>query len=417
MRTAQEKGMHLRRALILVGIVGMLAVLLGMVAVGSAQVMPGTQLSAVEAGPTPTEIPTTWKPPVVNKIATASELRPGDAVQFTIAVKSPNNPPNQKDWYNVVTKDAIDPALRIDSVQVIAEGVHDAVVIGNTVVVTDARMEPGEQYNVYIRCTLVDASEPGPSIVNVATVDLEEEPGKPSPFGTQYAEAVTLTVLHVVDLPLIVRNFPPLLAAPSLNAISNPDGEGSYTVSWSGVSLATEYILQEAKRSDFSDAVQVYRGANTTRAISGRGPTRYYYRVRAGSSTGVSNWSNTRSVDVVWELEPNDDALTQANGPIVSGVTYYGTFPNRATDWKDYFYFDLPVQGPVELWLTNIPAGQDFDLLLYDADLNEVARSDQTGAPSEHILKVVAAGRYYVQAYHWDGNGSTQAYHLKVDYQ
>jgi hypothetical protein len=270
---------------------------------------------------------------------------------------------------------------------------------------------------VYIRCTLVDASEPGPSIVNEVAVDSDEEPGIPSPFGTQYADPVTLVVLYTVDLPLIVRNFPPDLGTPELDAINNPDGDGAYTVRWSAVAGATEYVLQEAKRSDFSDAAQVYRGGNTARTISGRGPTRYYYRVRAQSSAAVSNWSNTEQVDVVWELEPNDDALTQANGPIVSGVTYYGTFPNRQTDWKDYYYFDLPIQGLVELWLTDIPAGQDFDLVLRDAALAEIARSDQIGTPSEHIQKSVEAGRYYVQVVHWAGAGSTQAYRLKAEYE
>jgi hypothetical protein len=416
MRTAQENGMHLRRALVAVGIVGMLAVLLGTVAVGSAQTVPGVRSPAQEAEPTPTDIPDTWEPPVVNKHATATKLRPGDAVQFTITVKNPNPPQNQKRWHNVEARDAVDPALRIDSVRVIPD-THDVVVIGNTVVVTAATLDAAELYTVYIRCTLVDASEPGPSIVNVVTVDFEEEPGQPNPFGTQYADPVTLTVLYTVDLPLIVRNFPPGVEAPTLNAISNPDGDGTYTLRWSAVSVATEYILQEAKRSDFSDAVQVYRGPNTSRTISGRGPTRYYYRVRAGNSAGFSSWSNTRSVDVVWELEPNDDALTQANGPLVSGVTYYGIFPNRQTDWKDYFYFDRSIQGPVQLSLTNIPAGQNFDLVLRDTDLNEVARSDNAGTQNEHILKVVAAGRYYVQVYHSDGNGSTQPYHLKVEYE
>jgi hypothetical protein len=120
-----------------------------------------------------------------------------------------------------------------------------------------------------------------------------------------------------------------------------------------------------------------------------------------------------------WEQEPNDDALTQANGPIVSGQTYYGTL-SSASDVKDYFYFDLSTPHTVEIWLTNIPAGHDYHLCLRDANLvPEIKCSANSGNADEHILVsgLTAGERYYVQVYNASRTGSSQPYHLRTVYQ
>jgi hypothetical protein len=112
-----------------------------------------------------------------------------------------------------------------------------------------------------------------------------------------------------------------------------------------------------------------------------------------------------------WEVEPNDTP------PLLSGVTYCGTFPDDA-DATDWFYFGLPTAHTVELWLTNIPAGQDYDVVLRDASLEFVGFSGQLGNANEHILTdILLPGRYYVLLYHTSPGGSTQPYHLKVVYQ
>jgi uncharacterized repeat protein (TIGR02543 family) len=184
---------------------------------------------------------------------------------------------------------------------------------------------------------------------------------------------------HQVCLPFVLRHWPPIPATPTLHAISNPDGDGSYTVAWNAADRATSYALQEATKAtaptagDFSE---IYTGPSTSRTISGRGAARYHYRVKARNNWGDSAWSNVASVDVLWEAEPNDHALPEANGPIVSGLTYYGTFPSGA-DEKDYYTFDLLTAHTVEIWLTHIPAGHDYDLALYDDQMNRLAWSHE----------------------------------------
>jgi uncharacterized repeat protein (TIGR01451 family) len=221
----------------------------------------------------------------------------------------------------------------------------------------------------------------------------------------------------LIYLPLTVRLWPPIPTTPVLNVIDNPNGYGDYTVSWSDAERATSYILQESLNSSFGDAIQVYSGTNISIALSDRGPMRYYYRVQARNAYGDSAWSNVRSVDVLWEKEPNDDVLTEANGPLISGPTYYGRFLN-GEDRQDYFFIDLQSAQSVELWLSNIAAGQDYDLTLRDTALQPpVAHSGELGNANEHIRTgTLPAGLYYIQVYNRSGNGSTQPYHLQVSY-
>lgn len=234
----------------------------------------------------------------------------------------------------------------------------------------------------------------------------------------------TVTDTHVITiaalspkiyLPQVARNRPP---SPHLYGVDNMDGDDNYSVTWSAVYRATFYVLEEAIDGAFADAIEVYTGSDTSYTINDRGAARYYYRVKACTGQMCSGWSNVEQVDVLCEAEPNDDALTQANGPIVSGLTYYGSFPHGA-DVKDYFFFDLSSSHSVEIWLTNIPSTRDYDLALRDANLvPPIAYSVNPGNADEHILTdVLPAGRYYVQVYNYSGPESTQPYHLRVVYE
>jgi hypothetical protein len=125
----------------------------------------------------------------------------------------------------------------------------------------------------------------------------------------------------------------------------------------------------------------------------------------------------TQAVDVLWEAEPNDDARTEANGPLVSGLTYFGRFP-AGSDTQDYYYFDLPAAHALELWLANIAAGHDYDVYLRDANLALRAKSDSGGNADEYLRTgTLAVGRYYIQVYNRSQDGSEQAYHLRVLYE
>ena len=112
--------------------------------------------------------------------------------------------------------------------------------------------------------------------------------------------------------------------------------------------------------------------------------------------------------------EPNDEARTQANGPIVPNLVYLGTFPNE-DDEDDYYSFDLSTARRVNLWLTNIPSGHNYDLILRDADLTVKGYSGNLSNSDEYIRtdNRLPAGRYYIQVFHRSSGGSTQPYYVK----
>jgi hypothetical protein len=112
-------------------------------------------------------------------------------------------------------------------------------------------------------------------------------------------------------------------AAPSLNAINNPDGLADYIVSWSAVDGATSYQLQEADNDGFTSATVRYDDDGTQFQVSGQPTGMWYYQVRASSSGGYSAWSNTQSVAV----RPAAPVLAEIDNPLGDG-TYL-------VDWSD----------------------------------------------------------------------------------
>jgi len=219
--------------------------------------------------------------------------------------------------------------------------------------------------------------------------------------------------LHTVYLPLILRNWPP---PPTLNPITPPNANTSYTVSWDTDYIAATYTLQEATNNTFSDAKTIYPNTATSYTITSRCIKQYYYRVMAYSNLGRSDWSNTESVQVRWECEPNN-TLSSATGPIISDVsdlTYYGTFPGQG-DMSDYFYFELDASRSIELWLTNIQNEHDYDLYLRRANGSVIEKSKKAGNANEHILPTnLSRGLYYIQVHNYGESGNTEPYHLQV---
>jgi hypothetical protein len=220
----------------------------------------------------------------------------------------------------------------------------------------------------------------------------------------------------LVYLPSIERNWPPFPGVPTLYAIDNPDGLGTYTINWSPAANVDSYVLEEATDMAFTDAHQIYAGSQSGYTVSGQVTGRYYYRVKGRNGWGDSAWSVTQSADMRWEVEPND-GIAQANGPIVSNLVYYGTFPGT-DDVKDYFFFELSASHRVRLWLTNIPADRNYDLVLRRPNEDPVEWSLKGGNADEYIdIPSLAPGTYYVQVYRTGGAGSSQPYHLRVVYE
>jgi hypothetical protein len=119
--------------------------------------------------------------------------------------------------------------------------------------------------------------------------------------------------------------------------------------------------------------------------------------------------------------EPND-SCEQAYGPLASGQTYPSWISgcDRATYKKsDYFYIDISTTNAINIYLTNIPAGTDYDLYLYrnpwDDPDNPAAKSEGTGSSETISYSPPDPGRYYIRVYGRSGY-SASPYSLRVTY-
>lgn len=106
------------------------------------------------------------------------------------------------------------------------------------------------------------------------------------------------SAIYVAYLPLVLKTMV-APSAPVLDYISNPGGLASYTTSWSAVSGANNYVLEEDDSPDFSSPITVYSGRLTSALVSVDQLGTYYYRVRASNVLGASDWSNVQSVEVL----------------------------------------------------------------------------------------------------------------------
>jgi len=113
--------------------------------------------------------------------------------------------------------------------------------------------------------------------------------------------------------------------------------------------------------------------------------------------------------------EPND-TFSQAQAHPPNQTVFYNFFDDG--DYFDIYRFDLLATGPAYIYLRNIPANANYDLLLYDANKTLLGSSRNIGSIDEHIGQTtMGAGAYYVvviRAYPLT-NTPTDYYSLRVE--
>ncbi len=124
--------------------------------------------------------------------------------------------------------------------------------------------------------------------------------------GNNVGEINSVTVVvanqdRFIYLPLIIKYYPPVpTSAPSLT-VSDDDGYGNYTLSWTYPNspiMPTSYTLQEATEPTFANPT-LNEQATSPREFSDKDVGTYYYRVRGVNSYGSGPWSSVVSVSVV----------------------------------------------------------------------------------------------------------------------
>src|SRR5512145_2898956 len=108
------------------------------------------------------------------------------------------------------------------------------------------------------------------------------------------------------------------------------------------------------------------------------------------------------------EIEPNN-SRAQANGPLCLWQTYEGI-----PDQKDFFRLYLDQPASLMISLKNYP-GTGVQLLLYDAQINEIARTYIAVSPNSYLIEQpVQPGTYYIFIYSVSWPDST-TYQLRVE--
>ncbi|SFK75849.1 hypothetical protein [Rhodanobacter glycinis] len=113
----------------------------------------------------------------------------------------------------------------------------------------------------------------------------------------------------------------PNLSVPANNA------NGNYSVSWSGVTGAASYVLQQRDNGGAWTTVQ--DGTATSWAATGKSDGTYSYRVRACNVTGCGAWSGVASV-IVQRLTP-PPAPASVSVPATSSGNVAVSWPSSST--------------------------------------------------------------------------------------
>lgn len=161
-------------------------------------------------------------------------------------------------------------------------------------------------------------------------------------------------------------------AAPTLSAPAT-SSNGSYSVSWSAVSGATSYILQEQVNS--GAWATIMSSAAISWIASGKSNGSYGYHVRACNSSGCGPWSSVASVTVLVIPPPPTPASISvpatSNGPITiswaasataTGYDLYQEINNA--DWRQVYSgaattttLQASVSGNYNYWVAATNAG------------------------------------------------------------
>jgi hypothetical protein len=240
-----------------------------------------------------------------------------------------------------------------------------------------------------------------------------------------YANGVAVVGDHVYiaddDSGLFILRYIKGESSPTLYPISNPDGDGDYTVDWSDVTGALTYTLQEDDNAGFASPTTRSTGSVSQYTISSQAPGTWYYRVKASNAGEDSPWSNVVSTTVNPSPEGDayepDDTCTQASALMTDGTVQQHTFHQYAdADWAT---FDA-IAGTTYLIEGQVPADSPADVVLeiYDrCDGFPVDGQDHTFSPGVRLeFQASASGPFYLKLLNHAPSvyGPQVAYHLSV---
>ena len=204
----------------------------------------------------------------------------------------------------------------------------------------------------------------------------------------------------------------PGLSAPSTNAT------GSYTVSWTGVSGATSYTLQEQVNGGGWSTVQA--GGNTSWGASGRGTATYGYHVQACNAGGCGPWSGISNTVVTIPVPIAIDGNSYSEFASISGTGGVATigFLISGSTWQVYGAAPSgnTVKASGSVPTTAVTVQYTWTNLGVPAGDTDSGGTVTNGAPSPTALSGNPSSHYTTNSYTKASSTHGRSYQLRVDF-
>ncbi len=234
----------------------------------------------------------------INKSVEAALLIPSGTITYTISIANDG----LINATGVTFTDTLPSGVTVTSLTPACLGGRVSLATGFACTISPSTLAPAAsiEYTLVVKLP----ANPATILTNRVTVGGAEDDLNPNDNRDSATTGGTQSFL-----PMVMRNQATLPGAPTLNAISNADGDGSYSLAWAVGSGAapTSYEIEE------DSVVVVTSHTSTSYNFTGRPVGTHTYRVRARNAAGVSAWSNAQSATV------NPPVSTILNGGFEDG--------------------------------------------------------------------------------------------------
>lgn len=211
----------------------------------------------------------------------------------------------------------------------------------------------------------------------------------------------------------------PPSSAPSLS-VPSTNSNGQYTVSWTGVSGATSYQLQE--QTNYGGWYDVQNNGNTSWAPAPKNNGAYSYQVRACNAGGCSGWSaaGTVNVSLNMPLPANGQAywhtytITTTTGNMSIGFDIVG-----GNTWEVYYIQPGTSHGVMASGATPpyaVTVQFTWTLVGVPAGFNDAGGSFTNGAPSQVNVSSNPNSWYTTNSWNNRSGSHARTYQVRVDF-
>ncbi|TYQ16376.1 UNVERIFIED_CONTAM: YD repeat-containing protein [Acetivibrio alkalicellulosi] len=140
-------------------------------------------------------------------------------------------------------------------------------------------------------------------------------------------------------------------------------------------------------------------------------PGDYYIRVNSYIGSHASFEYRLKAVNSRPDIHEVNDFYYQAKG-VSLGTSIFGTIDSEFD--VDWYYIDIEDADNYSFKLQDIPQGCDYDLIVYDSNLQYLGHSFNWWNEDEEVNAYLTPGRYYAYIYSYSGISDANLYRFSV---